>query len=142
MQIVSLGFVTGLLISWVSLVSAVDDWVLHVPAGKHSAEEVAKLHDLDNLGEVIPETNLFHFKQTSKRKKRSLEDLKEAFEANPAINAHIVQDKSLSRVKRVPLPEHPEEDQCDQMTQFDRNNEAEIFLTQPLKIKCARLCEF
>ena len=124
MQIVSLGFVTGLLISWVSLVSAVDDWVLHVPAGKHSAEEVAKLHDLDNLGEVIPETNLFHFKQTSKRKKRSSEDLKEAFEANPAINAHIVQDKSLSRVKRVPLPEHPEEDQCDQMTQFDQNNRA------------------
>ena len=35
---------------------AADDWVLHVPKGHQAASEVAKLHNLDNLGEVIPGT--------------------------------------------------------------------------------------
>ena len=107
---VSLGKLTlylgvSCLFTYISLVSAVDDWVLHVPEGKQSADIVASEHGLDNLGEVIPETNLFHFKQNSqKRRKRSLEALTEAFEAHPAIRAHMVQDQSLSRVKRGPLP--------------------------------------
>ena len=107
---VSLGKLTlylgvSCLFTYISLVSAVDDWVLHVPEGKRSADIVASEHGLDNLGEVIPETNLFHFKQNSqKRRKRSLEALTEAFEAHPAIRAHMVQDQSLSRVKRGPLP--------------------------------------
>ena len=31
-----------------------ENWVLHVPAGQETASKVAKLHYLDNLGEVIP----------------------------------------------------------------------------------------
>ena len=37
---------------------AANDWVLHVPSGKEAALKVAKLHHLDNLGEVIPGMNL------------------------------------------------------------------------------------
>ena len=36
------------------LASAADDWVLHVPKGAETASLVAKTHQLDNLGEVIP----------------------------------------------------------------------------------------
>ena len=93
-----------------SLVSSADDWVLHVPAGKQSADAVAELHELHNLGEVIPETNLYHFKQKAKRRKRSLQELQDAFEINPAVNAHYVQDKSLSRTKRIPLPDQDVEE--------------------------------
>ena len=106
MQKVSLGWaVVTFLGLTASFVSSADDWVLHVPAGKQSADAVAELHDLSNLGEVIPETNLYHFKQKAKRRKRSLQELQDAFEINPAVNAHYVQDKSLSRSKRIPLPE-------------------------------------
>ena len=37
---------------------AANDWVLHVPSGKEAASKVANLHQLDNLGEVIPGMNL------------------------------------------------------------------------------------
>jgi len=88
---------------------AADNWVLHVPSGKEAALNVAKLHHLDNLGEVIPDSNLFHFKQSSRRQKRSLRDLKSLFNANPDISSHEVQDQVLSRSKRVPIPEPPNE---------------------------------
>lgn len=43
-----------ILLSFLSLSLAADDWVLHVPGGLDAVSEVAKLHQLDNLGEVIP----------------------------------------------------------------------------------------
>jgi hypothetical protein len=95
-------FLLSLLLS-LSFVSAVDDWVLHVPSGLETANLVAKQHNLDILGEVIPETNLFHFKQSSRRVKRSLEDLSESFEANPHVASHEVQNQVLIRTKRVPV---------------------------------------
>ena len=52
-------------------------------------------------------TNLFHFKQSSRRQKRSLENLQSLFEAHPEVTSHQVQDQSLSRSKRVPVPAPP-----------------------------------
>jgi hypothetical protein len=52
-------------------------------------------------------SNLFHFKQSSRRQKRSLENLQSLFEAHPEVSSHQVQDKSLSRSKRVPVPAPP-----------------------------------
>ena len=48
-------FLTTIFIQFLaSCAMAADDWVLHVPAGLDTASKVAKLHHLDNLGEVIP----------------------------------------------------------------------------------------
>ena len=52
-------------------------------------------------------TNLFHFKQSSRREKRSLGNLQSLFEAHPEVSSHQVQDQSLSRSKRVPVPAPP-----------------------------------
>ena len=52
---------------------------------------------------------MFHFKQSSTRQKRSLEDLKSVFDAHPDISSHEVQDQVLSRSKRGPVPEPPNE---------------------------------
>ena len=74
-------------------------WVLHIPAGHKIAEQVAKLYNLDHLGEVIPETNLFHLQISSRGRKRSLilEDLSEAFDTNSHVASHEVQDRILCR---------------------------------------------
>ena len=49
-------FLTTIFIQFLALscAMAADDWVLLVPKGIDAASKVAKLHHLDNLGEVIP----------------------------------------------------------------------------------------
>ena len=49
-------FLTTIFIQFLALscAAAADNWVLHVPKGIDTASNVAKLHHLDNLGEVIP----------------------------------------------------------------------------------------
>ena len=89
-----------------SSVFAADEWVLHVPLGAENAKQVADLHSLDFLGEVIPESNYFHFKQSGHRAKRSLQDLQEGFEKDERINKHLAQDQTLKRSKRVPIPQN------------------------------------
>ena len=62
--------IIGLLFIQLSIALAADEWVLHVPNGAKHAEEVAELHGLDFLGEVVPESKYFHFKQSANRAKK------------------------------------------------------------------------
>ena len=97
--------ILGLLLLQLSIALAADEWVLHVPQGAKHAEEVGKVHGLEFLGEVIPESNQFHYKQPSGgRAKRSLQDLQEGFAKDDRIHSHAVQEP-VNRVKRVPLPQ-------------------------------------
>ena len=56
-------FLTTIFIQFLALscVMAADDWVVHVAKGIDTASKVAKLHHLDNLGEVIPGMEIFIF---------------------------------------------------------------------------------
>ena len=57
-------FLTTIFIQFLLALScamAADDWVLLVPKGIDTASKVAKLHHLDNLGEVIPGMEIFIF---------------------------------------------------------------------------------
>ena len=48
-------FLTTILLLMVTRSSmAIENWVLHMPGGQETASRLAKLHHLDNLGEVIP----------------------------------------------------------------------------------------
>ena len=50
-----------------------EQWVVSVPQGLVRARRLAEEHDLQFLGEVIPETNLFHLSvKDHQRKKRSV----------------------------------------------------------------------
>ena len=56
-------FLTTIFIPFLALscAMAADDWVVHVAKGIDTASKVAKLHDLDNLGEVIPGMEILIF---------------------------------------------------------------------------------
>ena len=56
-------FLTTIFIQFLALscAMAADDWVVHVAKGIDTASKVAKLHHLDNLGEVIPGMEIFIF---------------------------------------------------------------------------------
>ena len=57
-------FLTTIFIQFLALscAMAADDWVLLVPKGIDAASKVAKLHHLDNLGEVIPGKEIYIFR--------------------------------------------------------------------------------
>ena len=57
-------FLTTIFIQFLALscAMAADDWVLLVPKGIDTASKVAKLHHLDNLGEVIPGKEIYIFR--------------------------------------------------------------------------------
>ena len=50
-----------------------NEWTIHIPRGKRAAEQFALEHKLLNLGEVIPDSNMFHMKLSSLRSKRSVD---------------------------------------------------------------------
>ena len=56
-------FLTTIFIPFLALscAMAADDWVVHVAKGIDTASKVAKLHHLDNLGEVIPGMEILIF---------------------------------------------------------------------------------
>lgn len=49
-----------------------NEWSVHIPAGKEAADRFAADNGLVNLGEIIPGSNEFHMKHP-KRSKRSVE---------------------------------------------------------------------
>ena len=65
-----------------------EQWVVGVPQGLERAKRLAQDHDLNFLGEVIPETNLYHFSvKEHQRKKRSvLENVHMSLSGHPGIN--------------------------------------------------------
>ena len=61
-----------------------EHWVVGVPQGADRARRLAEEHDLNFLGEVIPETDLYHFSaKDHRRKKRSLTDIHQTLTDHP-----------------------------------------------------------
>ncbi len=93
----------------VATAEAAKDWVVRVHPGG-VADKVAQEHDLVNLGEVVPDSGLYHFRDDRKRKRRSPGDLEASLTSHPHVAEAEAQTTSLKRVKRIPLPEHEPED--------------------------------
>ena len=77
-------------------------------------------------------TDLYHFAQSSRRAKRSLQDLSDQFHKNPLVSSHKVQE-SLIRTKRVPIP---------QESARSTGNQLCFINTLPSDTKEARRCIF
>ena len=62
-----------------------EQWVVSVPQGLERARRLAEGHDLQFLGEVIPETNLFHFsvKEHHRRKRSVLQNVHQSLIGHP-----------------------------------------------------------
>ena len=61
-----------------------EHWVANVPHGSDRARRLAEDHGLNFLGEVIPDTNLFHFSgKDHHRSKRDLADLQQRLLDHP-----------------------------------------------------------
>ncbi|TRY70805.1 hypothetical protein TCAL_01234 [Tigriopus californicus] len=85
-----------------------EDWAIHVPGGSKFADDLAKGHSLENLGEVIPESNIFHIRvpkhSRSKRDTASLKIIHDSLESHDQVEWLEHQNTPLKRVKRGPLP--------------------------------------
>ena len=81
---------------------AANDWAVCLDATEASDVELfARQNKLRNLGEVVPESNCFHF--TNKRRgRRSTRHLDKKLKKNPLVN-WAEEQKPLVRVKRGPL---------------------------------------
>mgnify|MGYP003310454088 CR=1 FL=1 len=83
-----------------------DEWALHVEDGEIAANALAERHNLINLGEVLPETNIYHFSlKKEHRRKRSvghLSNIQKLLEE--ASETKWVQHQAvLKRSKRNPM---------------------------------------
>jgi len=74
------------------------DWVAEIEGGSETAEVIAKQIGLDLLGEVLPDSNVFHFRH-KRLVKRSAEDVKESLLRHPSVKSTL-QQKVNKRVKR------------------------------------------
>merc|ERR1712123_181295 len=74
------------------------DWVAEIEGGSETAEVIAKQIGLDLLGEVLPDSNIFHFRH-KRLVKRSAEDVKESLLRHPSVKSTL-QQKVNKRVKR------------------------------------------
>ncbi len=89
--------------------SRADDWAVHVPDGRQVADLVAAEHGLVNVGEAVPDSNVFHFKRR-RRSQRSTDDDVDEEESlslhrrlsNHAAVSSAESQASLRRVKRAP----------------------------------------
>jgi len=77
----------------------VNEWTGHIKGGRESAHEIARELNLVLVGEVIPDSNLFHFK-SSGISKRSLDSENLHEKAGVLGVKEFTQQESLSRVKR------------------------------------------
>lgn len=74
------------------------DLVAEIEGGISTAEVVANQVGLDLLGEVIPDSNIFHFRH-KRLVKRSVEDVKDTLQRHPSVKSTFHQ-KENKRVKR------------------------------------------
>ncbi len=49
-----------------------NEWTIHIPKGHEAASDFAQAHGFINLGEVIPDSKVYHMKYPKLRSKRSL----------------------------------------------------------------------
>ena len=47
-----------------------DNWAVEIPEGVERAEKIANEHGLINGGEIIPDSKVFHFRTSRRRKCR------------------------------------------------------------------------
>eukprot|EP00091_Calanus_sinicus_P019980 TRINITY_DN5239_c0_g1_i1.p1 TRINITY_DN5239_c0_g1~~TRINITY_DN5239_c0_g1_i1.p1 ORF type:complete len:100 (+),score=9.75 TRINITY_DN5239_c0_g1_i1:354-653(+) len=82
----------------ISLNTSIDDekftkeLVAEIEGGISTAEVVAKQVGLDLLGEVIPDSNIFHFRH-KRLVKRSVEDVKGTLQRHPSVKSTFHQKK-------------------------------------------------
>eukprot|EP00092_Neocalanus_flemingeri_P010643 GFUD01011465.1.p1 GENE.GFUD01011465.1~~GFUD01011465.1.p1 ORF type:complete len:777 (+),score=122.67 GFUD01011465.1:174-2504(+) len=74
------------------------EWAVEIEGGSETAEAIAKQIGLDLLAEVIPDSNIFHFRH-KRLAKRSAEDVKENLLQHPGVKSTLHQ-KVNKRVKR------------------------------------------
>ena len=82
-----------------------NEWTIHVPGGLQTASKFAAEHGLVILGEVIPDSNTYHFKHP-RRAKRSIlpaENLTRKFRDHPEVGLEVEQQVALVRNKRNEL---------------------------------------
>ena len=83
-----------------------EQWALHVESGEAAANQLASRHNLVNLGEVLPESNIYHFSfKHEQRGKRSAEDISSIHELlKEAPETRWIEHQAiLTRSKRVPM---------------------------------------
>ena len=83
-----------------------ENWAVHVPEGVETAQKLAADHDVHYLGEVLPDSNIYHFKakESNGRSKRSLSAIDESLRGHEKVK-WAEQQEVLVRKKRGPLPE-------------------------------------
>ena len=78
-----------------------NEWSVHLPRGRAAADAFALEHGLINLGEVIPDSNLYHFKYP-RRSRRSIvpsEDVTIKLKSHPEVG-EVEQQVAKVRNKR------------------------------------------
>jgi len=74
------------------------EWVAEIKDGLEAAEAISKQIGLDLLGEVIPASNIFHFRH-KRLTRRSIKEVKDSLFYHPSVK-NIVQQTVNKRVKR------------------------------------------
>ena len=79
-----------------------EQWAVHVD-NENVAKVLAESHDLVNLGEVLPNSKIYHFaKKSHSRSKRSAEEVYEVLKSHSDVK-WVEQQHVLRRTKRVPI---------------------------------------
>jgi len=76
-----------------------NDLVAEIEGGWVEASAIAKQMDLELVGEIIPDSNIFQFQHKNRIAKRSVNDAKETLEKHPNVK-HMFKQKINKRVKR------------------------------------------
>jgi hypothetical protein len=88
--------------------ASADNWAVSVPKGKLDADRLAEEHGLRNSGEVVPGSNISHFKvpkdADNRRKRAAAADVKTLSE-HPDVDFLEEQTERLKRYKRAPVPD-------------------------------------
>ncbi|CAB4063037.1 PCSK5 [Lepeophtheirus salmonis] len=89
--------VLQIIISFSVVSSSTEDWAIKVHGGLEVANQVAKEHGVRNLGEVLPNSDIYHFERVHRRRHKREENLfEELMKSSPWSEKQI----ELTRVKR------------------------------------------
>ena len=92
-----------LVLSFLSSVMGELDFAVHVEGGTLAADKLAEKHHMQNMGEVIPDTNFFLLRTLeNSRRKRSVSNLTHVFDMDPEVDWAEFQAPKV-RVKRSPI---------------------------------------
>ena len=92
-----------LVLSFLSTVMGELDFAVHLEGGSAAADCLAAKHGMQNMGEVIPDTNYFLLRTLdNSRHKRSVRNLTHVFDKDPEVDWAEFQAPKV-RVKRDPI---------------------------------------